>query len=164
MDNESQRVTNTRRPYNTLSICPFFASLVFLYLTTWQPALSTYNLALVALSWYLSTLRILVSTAMFPRLLCLAVRTIAALNAISTTLSVSATPIPLPLPLMAADYSLSLVSVNRTTPRLAGQSFDTLLPERGSLSTRSTNSLASLSGYHDGAVKNSQNLSKRIFF
>jgi hypothetical protein len=101
---------------------------------------------------------------MFPRLLRLAVHTVAALNAISTTLSVFATPIPLPLPLMAADYSLSLVSVNRTTPRLAGQSFDTLYPERGSLSTRSIDSLTSLYGYRDGAVKNSQNLSKRISF
>jgi hypothetical protein len=102
---------------------------------------------------------------MFPRLLRLAVHTIAALNAISTTLSVSATPIPLPLPLMAADYSLSLVSVNRTTPRLAGpESFDTLHPERASLSTRSIDSLTSMYGYYNGAVKNSQNLSKRISF
>jgi len=58
---------------------------------------------------------------MFPHPLpCLSVQTIAALNAISATLLVAATPIPLPLPLMAADYSLSLVSVNRTTPRIAG--------------------------------------------
>lgn len=97
---------------------------------------------------------------MFPRLLRLAVHAIAALNVISTTLSVFATPIPLPLPLMAADYSLSLVSVNRTTPRLGGQSLDTLplRPEPGSLSTRSVDSLSSLHDYYNGAFKNSQNL------
>jgi len=98
---------------------------------------------------------------MFPRLLRLAFHTIAALNAVSMTLSVSATPIPLPLPLMAADYSLSLVSVNRTTPRLAGQPFHS---ERGLLSTRSIAPLTRLHGYYNGAVQNSQNLSKRIFF
>jgi len=101
---------------------------------------------------------------MFPRLLRLAFHTIAALNAVSTTLSVSATPIHLPLPLMAADYSLSLVSVNRTTPRLAGQSFDTFHSERGLLSTRNIASLTRLRSYYNGAVQNSQNLSKRIFF
>ncbi|PPQ80834.1 hypothetical protein CVT25_001959 [Psilocybe cyanescens] len=45
---------------------------------------------------------------------------------LSLASSISATPIPLPLPLMAADYSLSLISVNRTTRRISPRRLQSL--------------------------------------
>lgn len=38
------------------------------------------------------------------------------LGILSSTASVTATPIPFPFPFMAADYSLELVTANRTVP------------------------------------------------
>lgn len=82
--------------------------------------------------------------------------------------SVTATPIPLPLPLMATDRSLSLISVNRTIPHIAGRKLlsrpyiRTAKPSRHMKEhPRRAATLAELQNYYDLAKSNSVKLSKR---
>ena len=82
--------------------------------------------------------------------------------------SATATPIPLPLSLMAADRSLSLISVNRTIPHIAGRNIlsrpyiRTVKPSRHMKEhARRADELEELQNYYDLAKANSVKLSKR---
>ncbi|KDR80125.1 hypothetical protein GALMADRAFT_265308 [Galerina marginata CBS 339.88] len=68
------------------------------------------------------------------------------LGLLSLALPVIATPIPLPLPLMAADYSLSPVSVNRSIPKVAARRLQSLPIIASVYSTESSRSLGGLGG------------------
>ena len=103
--------------------------------------------------------------------MCLALHTVCflALGDFSSVLnSATATPIPLPLPLMAADRSLSLISVNRTIPHIAGRNLlsrpyiRTVKPFRHMKEhARRAATSAELQTYYDRAKANSVKLSKR---
>lgn len=102
----------------------------------------------------------------------LALPAVALLGLSSLALSAVATPIPLPLPLMAADYSLRLVSANRSTPLIAPRRIQSLplVPStyfsknsRGLVSPNSDRSfdpLEELAGYSDAATRNANTISE----
>lgn len=107
----------------------------------------------------------------FTRPVCLALHTVSFLafaDLLSVLNSATATPIPLPLPLMAADRSLSPISVNRTIPHIAGRNLlsrpDTrsVKPHRH-MKERARRAVASadLHTYYNRAKANSDKLSKR---
>ena len=82
--------------------------------------------------------------------------------------SATAAPIPLPLPLMAADRSLSLISVNRTISPIAGRNLlsrpyiRTIKPSRHMKEhARRAATSAELQTHYDRAKANSVKLSKR---
>ena len=107
----------------------------------------------------------------FTPTVCLALHTVCflAFGDFSSVLnSATATPIPLPLPLMAADRSLSLISVNRTIPLIAGRNLlsrpyiRTVKPSRHmEKHARRAATSAELQTYYDLAKANSVKLSKR---
>ena len=107
----------------------------------------------------------------FTPTVCLALRAVCffALGDFSSVLnSATATPIPLPLSLMAADRSLSLISVNRTIPHIAGRNLLSRPYIRTVKSSRHMKeharraaTLEELQNYHDLAKANSDKLSKR---
>ena len=106
----------------------------------------------------------------FTPTVCLALHTVSflAFGDFSSVLnSATATPIPLPLPLMAADRSLSLISVNRTIPHIAGRNLlsrpyvRTVRPSRP-MNGHAHRAIASteLQTYYNRAKANSDKLSK----
>ena len=107
----------------------------------------------------------------FTPTVCLALHTVCflAFGDFSSVLnSATATPIPLPLPLMAADRSLSLISVNRTIPNIAGRNLlsrpyvRTVKPSRHMKGhARRAAASAELQTYYNRAKANSDKLSKR---
>jgi hypothetical protein len=102
---------------------------------------------------------------------CLALHTVCflAFGDFSSVLnSATATPIPLPLPLMAADRSLSLISVNRTIPHIAGRNLLSRPYVRTVKSSRHMKehprraaTSAEIQNYYNLAKANSVKLSKR---
>ena len=107
----------------------------------------------------------------FTRPVCLALHTIsflASANFLSVLNYATATPIPLPLPLMAADRSLSPISVNRTIPHIAGRNLlsrpnvrSIKLHHHMKEHARRANASAELHAYYDRAKANSVKLSKQ---
>ena len=107
----------------------------------------------------------------FTPTVCLALHTVCflAFGDFSSVLnSATATPIPLPLPLMAADRSLSLTSVNRTIPHIAGRNLLSkpyvriVKPSRHMKEhARRAATSAELQTYYNRAKANSVKLSKR---
>ena len=105
--------------------------------------------------------------------MCLALPTISFLALaifLSVFSSATAAPIPLPLSLMAADRSLSPISVNRTIPHIAGSNLlsrpdiRSLKPRRRPMKEHARRAAASakLSTYYNRAKANSVKLSKRV--
>ncbi len=97
----------------------------------------------------------------------LMVQAVVFLGILSSTASVTATPIPFPFSLMAADYSLGLVTLNRTAPgslpstklSTSSSSSSSSLPANQIRNTES-DSLDDLLGSYDAAAANGDILSK----
>ena len=97
----------------------------------------------------------------------LMVHAVGFLGILSSTASVTATPIPFPFSRMAADYSLGLVTLNRTAPgslpstklSASNSSASSSLPTYQIRNTES-DSLGDLLGSYDSAATNGDILSK----
>ncbi|KAF8973937.1 hypothetical protein BDZ97DRAFT_408144 [Flammula alnicola] len=97
----------------------------------------------------------------YARPLRLVLQAVALLDILFATVSVTATPIPLPFPLVAADYSLGLVSVNRSISQVTGGRPDALRQPRPSVRSRyarAVDELADLYHYYDLTKQNANAL------
>lgn len=93
---------------------------------------------------------------------------IALLGFLSSTVSVTATPIPLPFALMAADYSIGLVTVNRSLPHSSTSTRLTGSPKlenstRAVKRVRGSDSMSDLLETFDLANTNADKLSKLCY-